>query len=192
MKTRIGIQGFLIFISVFILAFFWRFIFAWDRPKLLDLLITLCAIALIIFGYALRIAARGFKAQENPDGNTLVTTGPYLLTRNPMYLGTLCIGLGVITALFRWWVIPVFLAVYLAIYIPQINREEKVLAERFSERFDWYCRKVPKFFPALGTLLSTSPEQYCMIKSGWIKKELSSFLYTSIFIIALKVWFYLK
>ncbi|MDD2752052.1 MAG: isoprenylcysteine carboxylmethyltransferase family protein [Candidatus Omnitrophica bacterium] len=192
MKKRIGIQGFLIFLSVLALGLFWRYIFAVDRPIIFDLILSLLGITLVLCGYSLRIAARGFKAQENPDGKTLVTTGPYLLTRNPMYLGTLCIGLGVTIALFRWWVILIFLAVYLMIYIPQIDREEKVLAQRFSERFEWYCQKVPKFFPDLNMVLSTSPKQYCLIKSGWLKKELPSLIYTFIFIIFLKLWFYLK
>ena len=192
MKKRIGIQGFLIFLSVCALIFFARYLFAFNRPKLLDGLFSIFGVILILLGYALRISSRGIKAQKNPDGKTLVTSGPYALTRNPMYLGTLLIGLGVTTTLFKWWVFLVFLAVYLAIYIPQINREEKTLSARFQDKFKEYCRLSPKFFPRLTKLFGAAPEKYFQIKANWAKKELPSLIYTLVFIVGLKIWIYFQ
>jgi len=144
-------------------------------------------IGLVLLGYLLRISARGVKAELNPDGKTLVTSGPYALTRNPMYLGTLLIGTGFIIALLRWWISIIFLIIYLAIYIPQIRREEVKLMIFFKDSFVNYCKMTPRFFPRAAKLLKTNPGDYLAFKLSWLKKEFPSLAMTLILIIGIKV-----
>jgi len=186
MKKRIKIQGFLIFLAVIALIFGAKYLLPSSSERASLNMLFLLGITLVLCGYFFRIIARGYKADLNPDGKTLVTQGPYALTRNPMYFGTLLIGLGVILAIFQWWVGLVFLLIYLAIYIPQINKEEKVLMERFGIAFKNYCQSTPKYFPNIFA------KQRIRLKLPWIKKELSSLLSTLAFILIVKLWENLK
>lgn len=111
--------------------------------------------ALIVAAGGIAVAAAGVAAFRramttvNPmkpdDASTLVMTGIYRHTRNPMYLGFLCL-------LFAWAIflsnaasfglIPVFVA-YLNRF--QILPEERALNARFGEQFAAYRAKVPRW-----------------------------------------------
>jgi len=77
----------------------------------------------------------------------LVADGPYRYVRNPLYLGTLLmtVGLGLLASRSGF----VILAGGAAIRILRlIGREEAELAERQGQRFREYCRRVPRLLPA--------------------------------------------
>jgi len=183
MKKRIKLQGGLMAGSLIIIAIFYRYILPEYEHSLIW---NILGVALVISGYLLRISARGVKAELNPDGKALVTKGPYALTRNPMYLGTLIIGIGFTGILFRWWVSLVFLTAYLGIYIPQIKKEEEKLFGFFGASFKDYCKKTPRFFPNVRGLFNTNPKDYLGIKQAWLKKELPSLIITFVLIVVMK------
>jgi protein-S-isoprenylcysteine O-methyltransferase Ste14 len=78
----------------------------------------------------------------------LATSGPYAYMRNPLYLGSLLIGIGFAVAARSWWVGLGMLIMFVAIYLPVIRNEEDFLRQRFPE-FDEYARRVPRLFPNL-------------------------------------------
>jgi len=170
--------------ALLVLAVFGLYILADSR----SIISCILGFLLLLLGYFLRIGARGFKSELNPDGNTLIVSGIYALTRNPMYLGTLLIGIGIVTALFHWWMIVIFVTVYLSIYIPQMNKEAKLLRRRFGGIFDSYCRSTPIFMPSLKSMFKPSPPGYLKIKPCWIKKELISLVLTSALILGIILW----
>jgi protein-S-isoprenylcysteine O-methyltransferase Ste14 len=88
----------------------------------------------------------------------LVTTGPYSLTRNPLYFFSLVgfAGIGLATQSFTL-TLGVLLAFALA-YPAVIAREERVLRARFGIAFDRYCRCTPRFLPTASKYLE--PERY--------------------------------
>ncbi|MBL7070348.1 MAG: isoprenylcysteine carboxylmethyltransferase family protein [Candidatus Omnitrophica bacterium] len=184
MKKRIRIQGLAILAALVVLAVFGRYILADSR----SIISCILGFLLLLLGYFLRIGARGLKSELNPDGNTLIVSGIYALTRNPMYLGTLLIGTGIVTALFHWWVMAIFVTVYLSIYIPQMNKEAQLLRLRFGKIFESYCRSTPIFLPSLKSIFKSSPPGYLKIKSCWIKKELISLVLTSVLILGIILW----
>jgi len=188
MKKRIKFQGFIIFLAVLALIFYSRYLLRTPQENALVNLLNALGFILALFGFFLRITARGYKAQLNPDGKTLITKGPYAVMRNPMYFGTLLIGLGIILVLFRWWVSVIFLIIYLCIYLPQINREEGILANRFPGAFKDYCKNTPKFFPSIANLFRPSCGNGLCFKFVWIKKELPSLIITFIFIVGVQIW----
>jgi len=188
MKKRIGVQGSLIFLATVAVILFYKYLFPPVNQKIIYDYLGIIGIIMVLKGYFLRIVARGIKASMNPDGKTLVVQGPYAVTRNPMYLGTLLIGLGIILALFRWWVGAVFLFIYLAIYIPEINKEEQNLSTRFKEVFSNYCKSTPKFFPRILFLRSAEQLKYFRFKLSWAKKELSSMAATFIVMFMILFW----
>lgn len=78
---------------------------------------------------------------------SLVTGGPYSVTRNPLYfsslLGVVGIGMTTETLLF-----PAAAALLFALFYPAvIGQEEAKLRHLFGEAFESYCRRTPRFFP---------------------------------------------
>ncbi|MGA7592263.1 MAG: methyltransferase, partial [Candidatus Sulfotelmatobacter sp.] len=70
----------------------------------------------IVPGLLIRALASGHVRKNE----TLATSGPYAYTRNPLYLGSLLIGLGFAVAARSWWVGILLVVMFLAIYIPVI------------------------------------------------------------------------
>lgn len=99
--------------------------------------------AVALTGLALRAWASGVIRKERE----LATTGPYAHTRNPLYLGSLLLGVGV-TLAGGHWVWPVlFLAFYALVYGRTMAAEEALLAERFGDRFRRWAAQVPALLP---------------------------------------------
>ncbi len=78
---------------------------------------------------------------------TLATTGPFALVRNPLYLGSTIIAIGFCFANRNPVFIATFGAVLVLVYIRTIRREERLLREAFGEEFDDYCKRVPRMVP---------------------------------------------
>ena len=100
---------------------------------------------LIVPGLLIRALASGHVRKNE----ALAMSGPYAYTRNPLYLGSLLIGLGFAVASRSWWVAVVLIVMFFAIYVPVIRGEEKFLREKFPE-FEEYARRVPRMFPRIG------------------------------------------
>lgn len=100
---------------------------------------------LIVPGLLIRALASGHVRKNE----SLTMSGPYAYTRNPLYLGSLLIGLGFAVASRSWWVVGVLVAMFFAIYVPVIRGEERFLREKFPE-FDEYARRVPRMLPRIG------------------------------------------
>ena len=186
MKKRIKLQGFLIFVAAVATLLLSKYLFPHWRRHLWDVVFDAAGICLVILGFLFRIAARGYKEENSQQSKVLVKAGPYTLIRNPMYFGTLLIGIGIICLLFNAWALLLFLGVYLAIYIPQIKNEEATLSERFGKEFHDYCKITPKYLPRLFQL--SRIHKYISVKSRWIKREFTSLLPVILVIVAIEVW----
>jgi Phospholipid methyltransferase len=98
-----------------------------------------------LVGLALRAWAAGFLHKQE----VLTVTGPYAYTRNPLYLGSAVLTLGVAIAT-RSWISSLLLGAYFTVfYSIVIRREENELRPRHAENFDRYAATVPLFFPRL-------------------------------------------
>jgi protein-S-isoprenylcysteine O-methyltransferase Ste14 len=98
--------------------------------------------SVIIPGLLIRALASGHVRKNE----ALATSGPYAYTRNPLYLGSLLMGIGFAVAARSWWVGLVLVLMFFAIYIPVIREEEAFLRVKFPE-FEEYSRTVPRMFP---------------------------------------------
>jgi protein-S-isoprenylcysteine O-methyltransferase Ste14 len=122
------------------LGFMFALIYLWlARPSWRFLLLSLL---LIVPGLAIRALASGHVRKNE----ALATSGPYAYTRNPLYLGSLLIGIGFALAARSWCVGVLLVVMFLAIYLPVIRDEETFLRQKFHE-FDEYARLVPRMFP---------------------------------------------
>jgi protein-S-isoprenylcysteine O-methyltransferase Ste14 len=124
------------------LGFVFAAIFLWlARPTLLFLAVSLILVAP---GVWLRAYASGY-VKKNAE---LTTTGPYAHTRNPLYLGSILIGVGFAVASRSVWVFAVLVALFVAIYWPVIRSEEAYLRSVFAG-FDAYAARVPRLIPRI-------------------------------------------
>ena len=90
--------------------------------------------------------------------NTLVTTGPYSVCRNPLYFFSLLGGVGVGLAT-ETLTIPLLILIGFAIYYPYvIKREHKRLMDIHAEQYQQYCDKTPCFIPSFS--LFYEPDEY--------------------------------
>lgn len=98
---------------------------------------------------ALGLLVRGWAAGTIHKERQLTTTGPYAYTRNPLYLGTFFLGLGITVAGGHWIWPALFLVFYVGVYGRTIRGEATLLGELFGERFRHYAANVPAFTPRL-------------------------------------------
>jgi len=99
---------------------------------------------LIVPGLVIRALASGHVRKNE----ALATSGPYAYTRNPLYLGSLLMGVGFAVAARSWWVGVALVVMFFAIYVPVIRDEEAFLRGKFPE-FEEYARRVPRMLPRI-------------------------------------------
>ncbi|WP_237067983.1 methyltransferase family protein [Microbulbifer guangxiensis] len=87
------------------------------------------------------------KTCVHPGGSTrtIVTTGPYRLSRNPLYLALTLIYLGVTALLNTAW--PLILSPLLLwlMHAGVVRREERYLERKFGEEYRRYLRQVRRY-----------------------------------------------
>jgi protein-S-isoprenylcysteine O-methyltransferase Ste14 len=114
--------------------------FAWfshpdARSLAVGLPVSLC-------GLALRAWAAGHLRKDQ----ALAWSGPYMYTRNPLYLGTLITATGLAAASRSLGLGALFAAMFLVVYLPAIQLEEQHLASLFPE-YRKYAAQVPALWP---------------------------------------------
>ena len=79
----------------------------------------------------------------------LAVKGPYMLMRNPMYIGRFFLLLGVLLLAGNGWIIFIFIVGYYFYMVNRVKREEAKLQPLFGESYRKYCKKVNRFVPSL-------------------------------------------
>ena len=124
------------------LGFLFAVLYFWlARPSWRSLMLGAIVVAP---GLLIRALASGHVRKNE----ALATSGPYAYTRNPLYLGSLLMGLGFCVAARSWWVGVALVVMFCAIYLPVIWDEEEFLQRTFPE-FEEYARRVPRMLPRL-------------------------------------------
>lgn len=96
---------------------------------------------------ALGLGIRGYAAGFLRKQESLTTTGPYAYTRNPLYLGSAFLALGLAIATKSWFAAFLIGAYFALFYSIAMRREEGELRGQFGAAFDEYAQRVPMFFP---------------------------------------------
>lgn len=92
---------------------------------------------------------RAWAASWIHKDQVLATSGPYAHTRNPLYLGTFLLGVGVTLAGGHPTFIVLFLLFFALIYGKTMAAEAAHLQGVFGEPYRRFAREVPLFFPRL-------------------------------------------
>jgi len=107
---------------------------------------------------------RSWAAGVISKGETLATTGPYALTRHPLYAGT-------------------FLAIF--IYLPKMRREEFLNSIKFGEQWKRYVERTSVLFPKTFAI---------NIRSGWSisrwleNREYRGVLFSLLMLVFVALW----
>jgi protein-S-isoprenylcysteine O-methyltransferase Ste14 len=187
-KKRLKVNGIIMGLAALAIAFFPRFFLRVYSGSIQEEILEIVGFVFILFGQIIRVSARGYKAEHSQDSQALIQGGPYQVVRNPMYLGIFLIGLGVVCVVFRWWAIVVFVVVFIMRYILLIYQEEKKLCLMFPQDYPEYCRKVPRIFPALSSMIKLEVSEYLPIRISWFKKEIGSILTLLLLTLLVESW----
>jgi protein-S-isoprenylcysteine O-methyltransferase Ste14 len=82
----------------------------------------------------------------------LTARGPYVLVRNPMYLGRFFLILGLVVLLGNVYLIVAYVVLYYFYMVNRVQREERRLTEILGQPYRDYGARVNRFLPAFGKL----------------------------------------
>jgi protein-S-isoprenylcysteine O-methyltransferase Ste14 len=93
------------------------------------------AAGFLVLGAVFTMKARGTNLRPDRPSHTIVTSGPYRFTRNPMYLSLCLLQLGLGLMLNGW--IPLLFTIPLALILHYgvILREEQYLESKFGQQY---------------------------------------------------------
>ena len=121
-------------------------------PKLLGVPLAPLGIALVAVGWIPPVWAIVLFRREgtevsptSPANRTLVTSGPYRFTRNPMYLGLVIVTLGIAVWVGAWPMFIAPIAVFATANWIHIAFEEDKMRRQFGATYDGYVRRVRRW-----------------------------------------------
>lgn len=121
------------------------------NPTIVSLL---CGIALAALGLLGRFWAVGHahyetRATSSVGAPRLVTTGPFGLVRNPLYVSNIALYTGFALMADILWLTIATLIWFIIQYVLIVSREEEFLEKEFGQEYEDYRQNVPAFFPRL-------------------------------------------
>ena len=108
-------------------------------------------VGLVLAGAILNSTSLGRfkKARTNHETNkparVLITDGPYSFSRNPIYLGFMCLYMGLGIFLNNLWIFVLGAPLVATIQALIVAREEDYLAGKFGEEYGEYCQSVRRW-----------------------------------------------
>ena len=100
---------------------------------------------LLIFGCFGRIWASLYI--EGNKTKNLITNGPFMIVRNPLYFFSLMILIGFCFALKSLFLPIGLILIFIVFHVPTIANEERKLRDIHGELFDDYVRSTPRLIP---------------------------------------------
>ncbi|MCZ2075932.1 MAG: isoprenylcysteine carboxylmethyltransferase family protein [Bryobacterales bacterium] len=106
--------------------------------------------SVLLSWYALRHLGQQWRVKAVvTEGHELVTTGPYRLVRHPIFLSLFGMALATALLITQWAAIVAAVLVYIVGTEIRIRAEDRILLERFGEKFRRYQHAVPAYLPFL-------------------------------------------
>jgi protein-S-isoprenylcysteine O-methyltransferase Ste14 len=116
--------------------------------------------ALVLAGEAVRLWAVhhiGVISRTRSDRlGPLISTGPFSLVRNPLYLGNLALWAGFAVSARLLWMAPLILVVLGLEYHAIVRWEEQLLTARLGDSYRAYAARVPRWIPTWARLKPAS------------------------------------
>jgi protein-S-isoprenylcysteine O-methyltransferase Ste14 len=105
----------------------------------------------VMIGFALAaVSVRNFRLAgtsvvPGEPSTALVVTGPYHVTRNPIYIGFVLVYFGLAIMLTSLWVLLLLIPVLAILQRGVVEREEDYLERQFGESYRKYKARVPRW-----------------------------------------------
>ncbi|MBX3365290.1 MAG: isoprenylcysteine carboxylmethyltransferase family protein [Phycisphaeraceae bacterium] len=108
--------------------------------------IVLCVLGAGLFVWAVgSLRAAHTAIATSRASSCVVVTGPYRMTRNPMYLAFTMIHIGLAALTGSAWLLVTALVAFLVVNVGVILREERYLESRFGEAYVKYKQRVDRW-----------------------------------------------
>lgn len=170
-KKRIKIDSSILSFIIILTGFLYLYPSLYGYNRVWDMIFDCYGLVLIIKGNLLRMSSRGHKKAQSEKGSALVTSGPYTLVRNPMYLGSFSIGAGFVFLVWPWWSIVIFAGLFFWRFNKQMVIEEEHLLKLFGEEYEAFCKKSPRIFPNYKKVLKTKTKTIFNLDESFNTKE---------------------
>ena len=123
----------------------WPLHFRSKHAWFLGPLVTACAVLLFLLSY-IEFRAAGTSVRGNARSTTIVRTGPYRFSRNPIYLAFILFVVGLSVWLNNAWLLVTLVPAVGVIAMVVIPREERFLERNFNEAYLNYKATVRRWF----------------------------------------------
>jgi len=123
----------------------------WPMPIVAATTVWL-GLAFVVIGLAIMATGRrtmtaaGTNVNPSRPATTIVSSGPFRFTRNPLYVGVTLIFGGLTLALDTWWGFIVLVPVLITMHFGVVLREERYLERKFGEPYRQYRSRVRRYF----------------------------------------------
>ena len=108
--------------------------------------VTFMAIGFALAAFSVRnFRLAGTSVVPGEPSTALVVTGPYHVTRNPIYIGLVLIYFGLAIILTSLWVLLLLIPVLVVLQRGVVEREEDYLERQFGEAYRKYKARVPRW-----------------------------------------------
>jgi protein-S-isoprenylcysteine O-methyltransferase Ste14 len=122
----------------------WPLHFLPTSVRLLGPLVTACAVVLFLLSYR-EFRAAGTSVRGNTRSTTIVRTGPYRFSRNPIYVAFILFVLGLSVWLNNAWMLLTLVPAVGVIAMVVIPREERFLGRTFRDQYSSYKSAVRRW-----------------------------------------------
>jgi len=122
----------------------WPFPFRPSSLWMLGPLLTVCAVLLFVLSYR-EFHAAGTSVRGSKRTTTIVRTGPYRVSRNPIYLSFVLFVLGLSVWLNDLWLLVTLVPAVGVIAVVVIPREERFLDRTFGGQYSAYKASVRRW-----------------------------------------------
>ena len=137
-------------------------------------------------GLLVRARAAGYLHKQQ----VLTVAGPYAYTRNPLYLGSAILALGVAVAAHSRVAAVILCGYFAIVYGAVMRREERELQQHHGAAFEEYARSVPMFLPRLtpAKLLSASSGSFSFAQYNKNREYRAAIGFLLVLIVFLVIW----
>ena len=108
------------------------------------LIVTACAVVLFLLSYR-EFRAAGTSVRGSERTTTIVRTGPYRFSRNPIYLAFILLVLGLSVWLNNLWLLVTLVPPVAIIALLVIPREERFLERNLPDQYSSYKAQVRRW-----------------------------------------------
>lgn len=174
-RTRIGLLIFLILLPTVLYVRL-----ACTFQPAVQFVLDAVAYVLVVLGMLTRLWSTLYIGGRKDE--ELQTIGPYSIVRNPLYVGSALLGLG-LSCISGNPLVLLLVVVYFTIqYRVTIRHEERALTTIFGEVFTAYMQRVPSFIPNFNLFDPTPPET---VNLGPLYKEIRHSLF---YLLIILIW----